>query len=468
MPGSTISGNQSPLSRRGGLSRTHSASTLDARSTAGTYVSNQSSAVSSSNTFQRRERAIWGKPTYKYQSLDPAKPYYVDPRILQIVAKNTPGELDRISIPDGMNVHGKIHVAEKPKALLALKQVKEERKLKAEEEARRQRKREALAALNRTVTHLNLHQTARSGEVSVQEWMSSDGGDSHDLHSPSERPGVSLLLHRSRSPERAGPDSFARHPSFLPGKAADLPSALRPAAAQVVRKAGRKYHDLPEASASAEWGASPGQDQPPAAAAADGKDGAATGSFKRVINFPLPWADKIREAKKRKAAAAGAAGKSGAGEGAGAASASDHEDWEAILGKGPADQVSGVEGGMEESASRKRRPARARIDTGRRKPTPSEQRAPHSSASAAPSAAPASQPAAAADGDVAAAPVNREGTSGGAAAASAAAASGGTVAAAAGSALDQFLRAPPDQEQEAAGTKRKKPYDVEFVKQWVS
>jgi hypothetical protein len=57
------------------------------QSTAGTYVSGAgSSAVSSSNTFQRRERAIWGKPTYKYQSLDPAKPYYVDPRILQVEA----------------------------------------------------------------------------------------------------------------------------------------------------------------------------------------------------------------------------------------------------------------------------------------------------------------------------------------------------------------------------------------------
>jgi hypothetical protein len=90
----------------------------------------------------------------------------VDPRIfLQIVAKNTPSELERISIPDGMNVHGKIHIAEKPKSLLALKHAKE-KKRKAEEAARQQRKREALAALNRTVNHLNLHQ--KSGELSVQ------------------------------------------------------------------------------------------------------------------------------------------------------------------------------------------------------------------------------------------------------------------------------------------------------------
>ena len=91
----------------------------------------------------------------------------MDPRIfLQIVAKNTPSELERISIPDGMNVHGKIHIAEKPKSLLALKHAKEEKKRKAEEAARQQRTREALAALNRTVNHLNLHQ--KSGELSVQ------------------------------------------------------------------------------------------------------------------------------------------------------------------------------------------------------------------------------------------------------------------------------------------------------------
>jgi hypothetical protein len=202
----------------------------------------------------------------------------VDPRILQIVAKNTPGELERISIPDGMNVHGKIHIAEKPKALLALKHAKEEKKRKAEEAARQQRKREALAALNRTVNHLNLHQ--KSGEISVQakilksppygdlfygicsraltfqnpiwgqEWMSDEG--SRDLNSPAERPGVTLLLHRSRSPERGGADAFART-----GVTADFPSGKQgPAAAQVVRKAGRKYHDLPEASACSEWGTS--------------------------------------------------------------------------------------------------------------------------------------------------------------------------------------------------------------------
>ena len=59
----------------------------------GTYVSLQ---ASSSNTFQRRESAIWGATGYKYQCLDPAQPFFVDPRILQIVAKNTPKELDQV------------------------------------------------------------------------------------------------------------------------------------------------------------------------------------------------------------------------------------------------------------------------------------------------------------------------------------------------------------------------------------
>ena len=57
-------------------------------------------------------------------------------------------------------------------------------------------------------------------------------------------------------------------------------------------------------------------------------------SLKRVINFPLPWADKIREAKKRKAAAAEAARKSKEGDEACAVCGSETEDWEAILGKG--------------------------------------------------------------------------------------------------------------------------------------
>jgi hypothetical protein len=80
--------------------------------------------------------------------------------------------------------------------------------------------------------------------------MSDEG--SGDLNTPAERPGVTLLLHRSRSPERGGADAFVRT-----GVTADFPSGKQgPAAAQVVRKAGRKYHDLPEASACSEWGAS--------------------------------------------------------------------------------------------------------------------------------------------------------------------------------------------------------------------
>lgn len=62
--------------------------------------------------------------------------------------------------------------------------------------------------------------------------------------------------------------------------------------------------------------------------------GFSKGSLKRVINFPLPWADKIREAKKRKAAAAEAARKSKEGDEACAVCGSETEDWEAILGKG--------------------------------------------------------------------------------------------------------------------------------------
>jgi hypothetical protein len=65
-----------------------------------------------------------------------------------------------------------------------------------------------------------------------------------------------------------------------------------------------------------------------------GLAGFSKGSLKRVINFPLPWADKIREAKKRKAAAAEAARKSKEGDEACAVCGSETEDWEAILGKG--------------------------------------------------------------------------------------------------------------------------------------
>ena len=62
--------------------------------------------------------------------------------------------------------------------------------------------------------------------------------------------------------------------------------------------------------------------------------GGSKGCSKRIINFPLPWADKIREANKRKAAAVEAARKSKEGDEAGAVCGSETEDWEAILGKG--------------------------------------------------------------------------------------------------------------------------------------
>lgn len=95
-----------------------------ARSVAGTHISG--SQASSTNTAERRERAIWNKPTYRFQSADPAQPFFVDPRILQVVAKNDPKVLENITIPDGMNVLGKVHMKEKPKAVAFLKQQREE------------------------------------------------------------------------------------------------------------------------------------------------------------------------------------------------------------------------------------------------------------------------------------------------------------------------------------------------------
>lgn len=128
-----------------------------APSAAGTQMTGMtgSTANSSTNTFQRRERAIWAKPTYKYQSTDPEKPFYVDPRILQVVAKNTPNQLGHITIPDGMNVYGKIQKNEKPKAELAMKLAKEIQKQQAENLERLHKKRQALLLLNQEVRHLN-------------------------------------------------------------------------------------------------------------------------------------------------------------------------------------------------------------------------------------------------------------------------------------------------------------------------
>ena len=180
-----------------------------ARSVAGTYVS---STASSTNTFQRRERAIWGHPTYKYQCLDPAKPFYVDPRILQVVAKNTPNQLHQISIPDGMNVHGKIHMAEKPKAALALKLEREEQRQKAEEMERQQKKRAALMALNEDIK--NRSRVMSSGK-SFQAGEKGAGAQDTSLAPP----GVVYLLPRSgdRGPGTAQAD--------LPSK--DVPTSLR-------------------------------------------------------------------------------------------------------------------------------------------------------------------------------------------------------------------------------------------------
>lgn len=192
-----------------GISRTNSGgagmmSTLSgagpARSVAGTYVS---STASSTNTFQRRERAIWGHPTYRYQCLDPAKPFYVDPRILQVVAKNTPNQLHQISIPDGMNVHGKIHMAEKPKAALALKLEREEQRQRAEQVEQQQKKRAALIALNEDIKN-------RSRVLSAMGKSCDPGSGQGEPHvSGGPPPGVTYLLPRPRDRGAGAPQADA-------------------------------------------------------------------------------------------------------------------------------------------------------------------------------------------------------------------------------------------------------------------
>jgi len=88
-------------------------------------------------------------------------------------------------------------------------------------------------------------------------------------------------------------------------------------------------------------------------------------------------------------------------------------------------------------------------------------------------AASASLPAAAApEGHFVAIPVSQDGAGAGTATAAASdgsAMAAATAAAAVGLALDNFLGAPDDkEEQEAGAAKRKKKYDVEFVKQWMA
>ena len=325
-------GNASPMGR----STIH-----DARSQTGTYVSG--SQASSSNTFQRRERAIWNKPTYRYQSLDPAQPFYVDPRIVQVVAKMDPKVLQQISIPDGMNLHGKIHKTEKPKAVLFEKRIKEERKMKAEEAAQKERSRRTLLALNEDIR-------TRCRPLSGTDHPWQGKGDAQE--NADAPPGVTYLLPRSKSEDMQESDPFATFGDIAAA------STLRPATAvPIVRKVGRKFCEQMAMR----------RDAVDRVVVEDGlgrMQRAMAKIVRRRINHGLPWADKVREAKERKA---GQESKD-----APAPATDNGDEWAELLGNVAC--MDKREGQEEQQASKSslRAPVRARIDTGRRKATASE------------------------------------------------------------------------------------------------
>ncbi len=135
-----------------------------------------------------------------------------------------------------------------------------------------------------------------------------------------------------------------------------------------MRKVGRKFHESVSDSTSAD---------PPACAQAGHTrvhDGVKDGR-KRVINFPLPWANLVSAARERKAAtvsaAAGPRSASGLGKGGeGGADKSEGDEWATLLGqfgKGNKDDAHADIAHAPETLARRARSVRARVDTGLRK-----------------------------------------------------------------------------------------------------